>query len=268
MTVSRKSHSGTIPLIPQRVSILGVTVDDVTEDEAVRVIDGLIRNGGVHQVVTINPEFVMEALRDSQVRKVLNSASLATPDGIGILWASRVLKGLPIRERVTGVALVERLAKQSVIRGWRIFFLGSAPGVAEKAAQTLRHRYAGLQVAGCYAGSPSLIEEPYVRSQISDANPDILLVAYGHPAQDMWIARNQPFLNVPVAIGIGGTFDEIAGIVPLAPLWMHKLGLKWLFRLIVQPQRINRIFTAVVRFPIRVLRERLFGPTQHTTKSL
>lgn len=268
MNASRKSPSGTIPLIPQRVSIMGVNVDDVTEDEAVRIIDGLIRDGGVHQVVTINPEFVMEALRDSQVRKALNSASLATPDGIGILWASRVFKGLAIRERVTGVALVERLVRQSVIRGWRIFFLGAAPGVAEKVAQILRHRYPGLQVAGCYAGSPSLIEEPYVRSQVIDANPDILLVAYGHPAQDLWIARNQPFINVPVAIGIGGTFDEIAGIVPLAPVWMHKLGLKWLFRLFVQPQRINRIFTAVVRFPVQVLRERIFGSPPRTTKSL
>ncbi|NBU64582.1 MAG: glycosyltransferase [Chloroflexia bacterium] len=268
MTASRKSHSGTVPFIPLRASILGVTVDDVTEDEAVRVIDGLIRSGGVHQVVTINPEFVMEALRDAQVRKVLNSASLATPDGIGILWASRVLKGIRIRERVTGVALVERLAKQSVIRGWRIFFLGAAPGVAEKTAQTLRHRYAGLQVAGCYAGSPSIIEEPYVRTQIIDANPDILFVAYGHPAQDVWIARNQPFLNVPVAIGIGGTFDEIAGIVPLAPRWMHTLGLKWLFRLIIQPWRFNRILTAVVRFPLRVLRERIFGPARSITSLL
>lgn len=259
MTDSRNSHTGIIPITPKRIDILGVNVDDVTENEAARVIESLIRSGGVHQIVTINPEFVMEAQRDPQVRKVLNNAALATPDGIGILWAARFLKKLPIRERVTGVALVEQLAKLAANRGWRIFFLGSAPGVAEKAANVLGKRYHGLQVAGCYAGSPSIIEEPFVRSQITEAYPDILLVAYGHPAQDLWIARNQPFLNVPIAIGIGGTFDEIAGIVPLAPEWMHSWGLKWLFRLIIQPMRFKRIITAVIRFPIRVLQERFFG---------
>lgn len=239
----------------KRIFILGVPIDDVTEQEAVKYIDSLMNDGQLHQVVTVNPEFVMEAQRDQRFMQVLNDASLATADGMGILLAARWL-GTPIRERVTGVALVERLAKQAVIRGWRIFFLGAAPGVAEKAAQVLRHRYAGLQIAGCYAGSPSIIEEPYVRQQILDANPDILFVAYGHPAQDLWIARNQTLINVPLAIGVGGTFDEIVGIVPPAPAWMHTLGLKWVWRLIQQPRRFKRIFTAVVLFPLSVLMRR------------
>ncbi len=236
----------------KRIFILGVPIDDVTEQEAVKIIDSLMNDGQLHQVVTVNPEFVMEAQRDQRFMQVLNDASLATADGIGIVWAARWL-GTPIRERVTGVVLVERLAKQAVIRGWRIFFLGAAPGVAEKAAQVLRHRYAGLQIAGCYAGSPSIIEEPFVRQQILDANPDILLVAYGHPAQDLWIARNQALIRVPLAIGVGGTFDELVGIVPQAPAWMHSFGLKWLWRLIQQPWRFKRIFTAVVRFPLTVM---------------
>jgi N-acetylglucosaminyldiphosphoundecaprenol N-acetyl-beta-D-mannosaminyltransferase len=191
--------------------------------------------------------------------QVLNDASLATADGVGILMAARWL-GTPIRERVTGVALVERIAKQAAIRGWRIFFLGAAPGVAEKAAQVLRHRYAGLQIAGAYAGSPSIIEEPFVRQQVLDANPDILLVAYGHPAQDLWIARNQALLNVRLAIGVGGTFDEIVGLVPHAPAWMHRVGLKWLWRLIQQPWRYKRIYTAVVQFPLAILLRRASAP--------
>jgi N-acetylglucosaminyldiphosphoundecaprenol N-acetyl-beta-D-mannosaminyltransferase len=239
----------------KRIYILGVPIDDVTENEAVKYIDTLMNDGKLHQVVTVNPEFVMEAQRDPRFMQVLNDASLATADGMGILVAARWL-GTPIRERVTGVALVERLAKQAVIRGWRIFFLGAAPGVAEKAAQVLRHRYAGLQVAGAYAGSPSIIEEPFVRQQVLDANPDILLVAYGHPAQDLWIARNQELLNVRLAIGVGGTFDELIGLVPQAPIWMHKIGLKWLWRLIKQPWRYKRIMTAVIKFPLAVLRSR------------
>lgn len=239
----------------KRIYILGVPIDDVTEDEAVKYIDTLMNDGKLHQVVTVNPEFVMEAQRDQRFMQVLNNASLATADGMGILMAARWI-GTPIRERVTGVALVERLAKQAAIRRWRIFFLGSAPGVAEKAAQVLRHRYAGLQIAGAYAGSPSIIEEPFVRQQILDANPDILLVAYGHPAQDLWIARNQSLLNVRLAIGVGGTFDEITGLVPQAPAWMHAIGLKWLWRLIKQPWRYKRIATAVISFPLAVLRSR------------
>lgn len=253
MTPSLTSHTGKLLQLPQRISVLGVGVDDVTIDEVVRLIDGMIVAGGIYQIATINPEFVMQAQHDARVRQVLNNATLATPDGIGILWAARRL-GTPIRTRVTGVELVERIAKLAAVRGWRVFFLGAAPGVAEKAAQALRHRYAGLAVAGCYAGSPSIIEEPYVCSQISETNPDILLVAYGHPAQEVWIARNQVQLGVPIAIGVGGTFDELAGIVAPAPAWMERVGLKWLWRLIQQPTRINRIITATVRFPIAVIR--------------
>ena len=236
----------------KRVRILGVDIHDVLLDEAIKHIEALLRAGGTHQIVTVNPEFVMEAQRDPRVMTILNQAALATPDGVGLLWAARWL-GTPLRGRVTGVELVERIAKQSMLRGWRIFFLGAGPGVAEKAAQVLRHRYPGLVVTGCYAGSPSIIEEPFVRQQVLDAPPDILLVAYGHPAQELWIARNQALLGVPVAIGVGGTFDELAGVVPVAPAWMERFGLKWLWRLIQQPSRINSIITAVIRFPLAVI---------------
>ena len=253
MTQSFTSHTGKLLTLPNRISMLGVGVDDVTVDEAIRLIDGMLAKGGIYQIATINPEFVMQAQQDARVRQVLNAAALATPDGVGILWAARRL-GKPLRGRVTGVELVERIAKLAAVRGWRVYFLGAAPGVAEKAAQTLRHRYAGLAVAGCYAGSPSIIEEPFVRNQVADASPDILLVAYGHPAQELWIARNQALLGVPIAIGVGGTFDELAGIVAPAPRWMERVGLKWLWRLIQQPSRINRILTATVRFPLAILR--------------
>lgn len=251
-----KTHTGKLLQLPSRISILGVGVDNVTVDESVRLIDGMIAMQGCFQIATINPEFVMEAQRDVRVMHVLNNAVLATPDGVGIMWAARWF-GTPLRERVTGVQLVDRVAKHAAIRGWRMYFLGAAPGVAERAAQVLRHRYKGLIVAGCYAGSPSIIEEPFVREQLQDAQVDILLVAYGHPAQELWIARNQTMLGIPVAIGVGGTFDELAGVVPLAPAWMERFGLKWLWRLIQQPQRLNRILTATVRFPLAVIRASL-----------
>ena len=239
-----------------RLSILDVPVDDVTELEAVMIIDGYIRDRKSHQVITLNPEFIMSAQKDPQVLRVLQHASLSTPDGVGVLWAAQLL-GRPLRERVTGVALVERLAAYGAQQGWRFFFLGSAPGIAERAATILQQRYQGLLVAGTYAGSPSVSEDAFLRARIRDTQTDVLFVAYGHPNQELWLARNLAELQIPVGIGVGGTFDEIVGIVPPAPVWMHRLGIKWLWRLVIQPSRYARIFTAVVLFPLAVLRHRI-----------
>lgn len=242
-------------LAPLRsIRILDVRVDDLLESEAIDQIDRLIRTGGAHHVVTVNPEFVIEARRNPAFASVLANADLATPDGFGLLLAARFY-GMPLRGRVTGVALTQRLAEMAALRGYRMFLLGAAPGVAETCAMALADHNPGLMIAGCFAGSPQPRHEPFLRQLIAAARPDILLVAYGHPAQDLWIARNQPYLQVPLAVGVGGTFDELAGIVPSPPAWMHRLGLKWLFRLISQPQRWRRIVDAVLVFSWNVLWE-------------
>ncbi len=239
----------------QQITVLGVTIDDVIEDEVIERVAAFIAEGGPHQIATVNPEFVMEAQRNPTFRAVLAAADIATPDGFGLLLVAKWRK-TPLRGRVTGVDLVERLSAESARRGWRIFFLGAAPGVAEQAVAVLQGRYPGLAVAGCYAGSPRPEDEPEVQRVVAAAQPDILFVAYGHPAQDLWIARNQPVLRVPLAIGVGGAFDYIAGVVPRAPRWMRRLGLEWLYRLIRQPWRWRRIATAVPLFLWEALRER------------
>ena len=238
----------------RRVVILGVAIDDVLMDEAIAAVARFIDEGGPHQIVTVNPEFVMEARRNRAFRRVLAAADLATPDGFGIILAAR-WRRTPLRGRVTGIDLTERIAAEAARRGWSLFLLGAAPGVAERAASALQRANPGLRIAGCYAGSPRPADEPPIRERILAARPDVLLVAYGHPAQDLWIARNQPLLRVPVAIGVGGTFDELAGVVPRAPALMQRLGLKWLYRLIVQPWRWRRIMTAAPLFLWTVLRE-------------
>ncbi len=238
----------------RRVVILGVAIDDVLMDEAIAAVARFIAEGGLHQIVTVNPEFVMEARRNRAFRRVLAAADLATPDGFGIILAAR-WRGTPLRGRVTGIDLTERIAAEAARRGWSLFLLGAAPGVAERAAAALQRANPGLRIAGCYAGSPRPADEPPIRERIIAARPDVLLVAYGHPAQDLWIARNQPLLRVPVAIGVGGTFDELAGVVPRAPALVQRLGLKWLYRLIVQPWRWRRIMTAAPLFLWTVLRE-------------
>lgn len=240
----------------RQITILGVGVDNSTEDEALAQIAAWIRTGEPHQIVTVNPEFVIEARRNAAFRRVLAAADLATADGFGIMLAARI-NGTPLRSRVTGIGLSRRIAQQAARSGWRLFLLGAAPGIAEKAAAILEAENPGLQIAGCYAGSPNPTQEQGIRARIAATQPDILLVAYGHPAQDMWIARNQPLLRIPVAIGVGGTFDEITGVVPSAPAWMQRMGLKWLYRLLSQPQRWRRIVNAVPVFLVLVLWEKI-----------
>ncbi len=238
---------------PRRVSILGVAIDDVTEDEAVLLVEAMIGSGRPHQICTVNPEFVVEAGRNPAFAAVLAGADLCTPDGVGLLLAARYRR-TPLRGRVTGVELTRRIAALAAARGYRLFLLGAAPGVAEAAAAALCEQHPGLQVVGCFAGSPEPRHEPFLRQLIAAARPDILLVAFGHPRQDLWIARNQPFVRAPIAMGVGGVFDYLSGRVPRAPRWLRRLGLEWLYRLARQPSRWRRIVDAVPRFTWQVLR--------------
>lgn len=238
---------------PQRVSILGVGIHDVTEEEAVDWVERFIQEGGPHQVVTVNPEFVMEARRNPAFRQVLNEADLAVPDGVGILWAGWLL-GRPFRGRVPGVELTLNLAERAAKRGYRLFLLGAAPGVAEEAAGRLKERYPGLTIAGTYAGSPDPAEEEDIGARIRAASPHILLVAYGAPRQDLWLKRNLSRLGVAVGIGVGGTLDYISGRVRRAPAWMRRWGLEWLYRLFRQPWRWRRMLS-LPAFAVLVLAE-------------
>jgi N-acetylglucosaminyldiphosphoundecaprenol N-acetyl-beta-D-mannosaminyltransferase len=221
------------------VTILNVRVDDVTYEEALTHIERCIESGGAHQIATVNVEFIMAARRDPDFRRVLNQASLCVPDGVGVLWAAR-RQGQRLRQRVAGVDLVDKIAALGAGRGWRIYFLGAASGVAERAATVLGQRYPGLKVAGCYAGSPRPEEEDEIVGWVQAARADVLLVAYGAPKQNLWIARNQARTEAPVAIGVGGAFDFIAGVAQRAPRWVQRLGLEWLHRLIKEPWRLRR----------------------------
>lgn len=228
-------------------------VDDVTADEALALCEAFIRDRR-RAVVTPNPEIVMAARADGGLRHALARADLAIPDGGGLLLAAR-LWGRPLREQVRGTDLAYRLIERAAARGYRIFLLGAAPGVADEAARRLRAAYPGLCIAGTYAGIADEAHDADTQAAVARAGPvDVLLVAYGASKQEQWLARNLPTLDVGVALGIGGVLDFMAGRVRRAPAPIRHAGFEWLYRLLVQPWRWRRQLRAARYFPLVALR--------------
>lgn len=233
------------------VDFLGVRVDDVTLDEALGLITRFVEERRPRQIATVNPEFVMASRRLPEFKHVLNGADLCVPDGVGLLWGSRLVRR-PLRGRVPGVDLIWRLAEVCAQRGWSIFLLGGFDGVGQRTAERFRERFPELRIAGCHEGSPTDAEGA---AEVREAHPDVLLVAFGAPSQDMWIHEHAGELNVPVAIGVGGSFDFIAGRAKRAPGWVRRLGLEWLHRLVLEPWRWRRQLV-LPQFAILMLRQR------------
>jgi N-acetylglucosaminyldiphosphoundecaprenol N-acetyl-beta-D-mannosaminyltransferase len=243
---------------PPSVYVLGVRVDCVTQQQVLDRIDSLIERyrasqgqTSCQQLITVNPEFVMAAQRDPVFRQCINESAVVMPDGIGVVWAARYL-GKPTPERVTGVDTLVEFARRTAIKGYRVYLLGAAPGVAEAAGERLQTLAPGLQIAGTYAGSPALAEEDEIIERIRRVQADVLCVAYGAPVQDLWIRRNLARLPVAVAMGVGGSFDFLAGRQQRAPKMMQKLGLEWLYRLYREPWRWRRML-ALPKFAIKVV---------------
>lgn len=224
---------------PRRVGVLGVGVDDVIPAEAVALLAHWIDEGRPRVVVTPNPEMVMLARRDTAFAHDLAAADLAVPDGVGLLWAARLL-GTPLRARVPGSVLVPHLAAASARRGDRWFLLGAGPGVAAEAGQVLAALYPGLRIVGTFAGDAAPAGDVATRAAVQAAGGvDVLLVAYGAPRQEAWMARNRD-LGIPVMVGVGGVFNYLTGRSRLAPVWMRRVGLEWLYRLVTEPWRWRR----------------------------
>jgi N-acetylglucosaminyldiphosphoundecaprenol N-acetyl-beta-D-mannosaminyltransferase len=186
----------------EALRILDIPIHRVTTAQTLALMEQYVAEGTPHQVVTLNPEFVMEAQQNAPFRVVIDEADLVLADGHGLLWAARVL-GDHLPERVTGSDTVPLIAERAAQRGYRLFLLGAAPGVAEQAAQVLQRRYPGLVIAGTYAGSPAPEEQEAIVARIRAARPHFLFVAYGAPRQDIWIHRNLARLGVPVCLGVG-----------------------------------------------------------------
>lgn len=236
-----------------RVTILGVPVDALTGQQAVVRIREYLASTAQHHVMTPNSEMLVAASKDPVFHALLNRASLNIADSAGMLWAARHT-GQHLPERVTGVDTVQALCMELDARS-PVFLLGAGEGVAAQAASILQQRNPQLTIAGAYAGSPRTEDALAIIKRINESGATLLLVAYGAPAQDMWIDEHLKELpGVRVAMGVGGTFDFITGKQQRAPLIVRNLHLEWLWRLVREPRRIGRIVNAVIIFPLLVWR--------------
>ena len=235
----------------KKVSILGIKIHKITVDQAIEKVADFVKEKTPHQIVTVNPEFIMIAQKDREFKKVLKEADLAVADGSGIIWASKIVYH-PLSERIAGVDLVEKMAKLAHQNRFSIFFLGAKEGIAQKTSQILKDKYPKMKVAGYEAGSPHDLS---LLGRIKKKKPDILLVAFGAPKQDKWIYKFKNSLGIPVMMGVGGSFDLISGAVPRAPKWMQNAGLEWLYRLYREPKRIKRQLS-LVKFVYLILKNK------------
>ena len=224
------------------VAILGVPFDHVSLSDAIARIEAMIASRQPHYVVTANVDFLVQAHRDVELRRILLDADLVLCDGTPLVWASRWL-GNALPERVAGSDLPPALVRRAAEKGHRIFLLGAAQGVAAEAAARLKAEHPGIKIVGHYSPPYSdllAMNHEEIARRVRDCAPDILLVSFGCPKQEKWIAMHYRSLGVPVAIGVGATIDFLAGRVKRAPDWMRRTGTEWLYRLAQEPRRLYK----------------------------
>lgn len=241
----------------KRVEILGVKTDDLSLDEAVNLVNSWLIRKGKHFIVTPNPEFLVAAHKDASFKKVLNSADLSIPDGVGLKLSGRV------RNRISGIDLMERLISEASKKAYTVGFIGGRKNVAKKAAINIQKKFPKLKISFAESGGEvdrngNMINDYRLKINEKDKkkNPksliinhqsllrlpkaDLLFVAFGAKKQEKWIARNMSAIPVKVAMGVGGAFDYLSGDIKRSPKILRDLGLEWLFRLLTEPWRIKR----------------------------
>jgi len=240
-----------------RVSVLGVRVDAVSPDDVLRRVNEFLSHPRPRQIATANSLMILAAARHPGLSHALAAADLVVPDSVGVVWAA-ARRGARLIQ-IPGVELMERMCAEAADRGWTVYLLGAAPGVAAAAAEALQKRYPRLRVTGVDHGYFAHKEEAAVIDRVAQTAPDFLFVALDTPRQDAWIHQHLGRLRAGVTMGVGGSFDVFAGRVPRAPTWMRRARLEWLFRLWREPRRIGRM-AELPRFVFRVLREPSAAP--------
>lgn len=243
----------------EKVNIFGIKVDNITLEEASEIVENYLVEDGLKTIVTPNTEIVMAAKDDEYLKRIINESHLVTPDGIGLVYGSRIRRR-PLKERVTGFDLSIRLLEIANQKGYSLFLLGGKKGVAKRASENIKKDYPNIKLAGyhhgyfkgSHNGHMDHKEELKIIDMINEAKPDIIFVGLGFPRQEIWIWENKNRIHGKVIIGNGGTMDILAGDLKRAPEIFQRLGLEWFYRLIKEPKRIKRQI-ALPKFILYVL---------------
>ncbi len=238
-------------------NILGVPFDNISPSEAVDTMMSYLEGNGKNMVFTPNPEMVMEARKNAEFMKILNESSMNVPDGIGIVYASKLTKS-PIKHRVAGYDMLLSTFDKMKDRSMTAYFFGAAPGIADKAKVAIEQKFKGLKVVGTADGYFDDKREKEIIAEINEKKPNLLLVGIGFPKQEKWIYSNINALNIKVAVGVGGSFDGWSGNVPRAPEFFVKHNLEWFYRLMKQPSRIGRMMQLPL-FMLKVIGFKIIG---------
>lgn len=243
------------------IVILRTQIDNFAMNEAVRAIEEFTEKENPAFIVTPNVDHIMRLQDDAEFKKIYENADLVLADGMPLLWAARFL-GTPLKEKISGSDLFPKLCEVAAKNGYKLFFLGGRPGAALKAAKDLRDRHPNIQIVGIYSppfGFENDKEEnDKIVKMIKDVKPDILFVGLGAPKQEKWIYKYRNVYQVPVSIGIGVSFEFVAGMVKRAPLWMQKAGLEWLWRIFMEPKRLwKRYLIDDMKFFWLVLKQKM-----------
>ncbi len=236
------------------VKILGVRIDKVDREEAYKRFLNLIKRDRVSVIYTPNTEIVMMAQKDEELKEILYNADLVVPDGVGLIYASKI-HNLGLTERVAGIELMERMLKFCNSTKQSIYLLGAKEEICKSAAEKIHELYSNIEIKGYQSGYYSPEDEQKIIDTINELKPDLLFVAFGAPKQEKWIHHNKKILNCKVAMGVGGAFDVLSGTVKRAPKIFRNTGFEWLYRLLKNPTRFKRML-ALPHFMLKVLLER------------
>jgi N-acetylglucosaminyldiphosphoundecaprenol N-acetyl-beta-D-mannosaminyltransferase len=230
-------------IMKEKIDIANVMINNVSMVEALTIIEDMIENMSAASIVTPNVDHIVKLQKDEEFRSAYHDAALVLADGVPLLWAARFL-GTPLKEKISGSDLFPKVCGVAAEKGYRLFFCGGREGAADTAKAVLETKYPGLKVVGTYCPPFGFEADEKENSKIiqliKDVKPDILFVGLGAPKQEKWINKYEKQYQVPVSIGIGVSFEFVAGMVKRAPLWMQKIGLEWFWRIMMEPGRLWR----------------------------
>ena len=246
-----------------RRRFFGSEVDLLTMDETILSVEQIIERAVPTQHVVINVSKLMMMQRDPKLMEIINSCPVINADGQGIVWGARWM-GIPVPERVAGIDLFIKLIERAAQKGYRLYFFGAEQVVVERVVEIFKGQYPSLQVAGWRNGYYKPEEEDEIVEQIRESRADILFVAMSSPMKEFFLKRNLSVMNVPFVMGVGGSFDVVAGKTKRAPLWMQKAGMEWLYRLLCEPSRMfKRYISSNFSFLWLLIKAKLFGKDRY-----